>query len=132
MNEQQLVSKYLGEYKVKGSEIQIKYCPFCDGGQHHDQAVRRRLDGREIADRPAAAGPILGPNPAAVIIYYLAADCQSQPCTARAGSRGARLDEFVENRLQFAFWNAEAAVQYRNRHFPVAPLQIQLDHAPLR
>lgn len=37
MNEQQLVSKYLGEYKVKGSEIQIKYCPFCDGGQHHDQ-----------------------------------------------------------------------------------------------
>ena len=37
MNESQFVSSYLKEYREKGKEIEIKYCPFCNGGQHHDQ-----------------------------------------------------------------------------------------------
>ena len=28
---------YLGEYKVVKGNIQAKYCPFCDGGRHHDK-----------------------------------------------------------------------------------------------
>ena len=27
----------IGEYKEKGDEIQVLYCPFCNGGQHKDK-----------------------------------------------------------------------------------------------
>lgn len=39
MNEKEFANTYLGEYKIKkgGAELEAKYCPFCNGGQHRDQ-----------------------------------------------------------------------------------------------
>lgn len=34
----ELVTKYLGKYKRVGNgELRVQYCPFCDGGEHHDK-----------------------------------------------------------------------------------------------
>ncbi|NFJ83938.1 hypothetical protein FDE94_09050 [Clostridium botulinum] len=41
MNEIEFANVYLGEYKTiknrNGQELSFKYCPFCNGGSHHDQ-----------------------------------------------------------------------------------------------
>ncbi|NFD42075.1 hypothetical protein EXN36_14405, partial [Clostridium botulinum] len=41
MNEIEFAEMHLGEYKSiknhNGQEISVKYCPFCNGGSHHDQ-----------------------------------------------------------------------------------------------
>jgi hypothetical protein len=37
MNPIEFADKYLGEYKVRGSEIVPKYYPYCHGGQNRDK-----------------------------------------------------------------------------------------------
>ncbi|NEZ47832.1 hypothetical protein FDF74_11630 [Clostridium niameyense] len=41
MNEIEFADRHLGEYKTitnhNGQELSFKYCPFCNGGTHHDQ-----------------------------------------------------------------------------------------------
>lgn len=39
MDEKDFARRYLGEYRVKknGQEFEAKHCPFCNGGQHHDE-----------------------------------------------------------------------------------------------
>jgi len=37
MNEIEFARSYLIEFKKKDKEIEAKYCPFCNGGQHRDQ-----------------------------------------------------------------------------------------------
>ena len=37
MDELEFADKYLGQYKIKNSEILPMYCPECGGGSHHDK-----------------------------------------------------------------------------------------------
>lgn len=37
MTELEFAMMYLGEYAVKGAEIVPRYCPYCNGGEHHDK-----------------------------------------------------------------------------------------------
>lgn len=37
MNEIEFTEKHLGEYKLKGNEINVKYCPFCNSPKRHNQ-----------------------------------------------------------------------------------------------
>lgn len=37
MNEIGFAGRHLGEYRIKGDEIQPKFCPYCQGGQNNDK-----------------------------------------------------------------------------------------------
>ena len=37
MTPREFADRYLGDYKIRRSEIVPKSCPFCKGGQHNDK-----------------------------------------------------------------------------------------------